>query len=81
MGWIGKSMLDFKEKSVKLYPVPKRVQELIPVHRISEDGNFELEKKPEDAEKLEQELQNAGIPARIVGTITEPGEVEIFVRG
>ena len=52
MGWIGKSMLDFKEKSVKLYPVPKRVQELIPVHRISEDGIFELEKKPEDAEKL-----------------------------
>ena len=30
---------------------------------------------------LEQELQNAGLPARIVGTITEPGEVEIFVRG
>ena len=52
MGWIGKSMLDFKEKSVKLSPGPKRVQELIPVHRISEDGIFELEKKPEDAEKL-----------------------------
>ena len=36
---------------------------------------------PDEAEKLEQELQNAGLPARIVGTITEPGEVEIFVRG
>ena len=36
---------------------------------------------PNEAEKLEQELQNAGLPARIVGTITEPGEVEIFVRG
>ena len=36
---------------------------------------------PDEAEKLEQELQNAGLPARIVGTITEPGEIEIFVRG
>ena len=36
---------------------------------------------PDEAEKLEQELQDAGLPARIVGTITEPGEVEIFVRG
>ena len=25
--------------------------------------------------------RTAGLPARIVGTITEPGEVEIFVRG
>ncbi len=33
---------------------------------------------PDEAEKLEQELQNAGLPARIVGTITEPGEVEIL---
>ena len=36
---------------------------------------------PDEAEKLEQELQNAGLPARIVGTITEPGEIEIFVSG
>ena len=44
-------------------------------------GGLLMAAAPEESEKLEQELQNAGLPARIVGTITEPGEVEIFVRG
>ena len=44
-------------------------------------GGLLMAAAPDEAEKLEQELHNAGLPARIVGTITEPGEVEIFVRG
>ena len=44
-------------------------------------GGLLMAAAPDEAEKLEQELQNAGLPARLVGTITEPGEVEIFVRG
>lgn len=47
-----KSMKDYKELTQKVYPVPERVQELIPVYRIAEDGIFELEKKPEDADRL-----------------------------
>ncbi|MCD8397190.1 MAG: hypothetical protein LUD12_08420 [Lachnospiraceae bacterium] len=45
-------MADCKVKTEKLFKTPKYVQELIPVYRISEDGIFELEKKPDGAKKL-----------------------------
>ncbi len=45
-------MQDCKRKTEKIYRTPKSVQELIPIYRISEDGIFELEKKPEGARKL-----------------------------
>lgn len=35
-----------------VYPVPKSVQELIPICRIAEDGIFQLENKPDGAEVL-----------------------------
>lgn len=45
-------MADCKVKTEKLFKTPKYVQELIPVYRISEDGIFELEKKPDGVKKL-----------------------------
>ena len=48
-----KSMSDYKILTRKLYPTPKRVQELIPVFKIGEDGVFQLENLPEgDANNL-----------------------------
>lgn len=46
-----KRMQDYKELTQKLYPVPKSVQELIPIHKISEDGIFLLENKPKGVKK------------------------------
>ena len=59
--------------------IPFAMEELLFDPQTS--GGLLMAAAPDEAEKLEQELQNAGLPARIVGTITEPGEVEIFVRG
>ncbi len=47
-----RDMKGYKEKTVPVYPVPRSVQELIPVSRIAEDGIFELENLPEGAKKL-----------------------------
>ncbi len=44
-------------------------------------GGLLMAAAPDEAEMLEQELQKVGLPARIVGRITEPGAVEILVRG
>ena len=65
--------------AVQFENVPFSMEEVLFDPQTS--GGLLMAVAPEDAEKLEQELQNAGLPARIVGTITEPGEVEIFVRG
>lgn len=42
----------YKELTKPVITVPKTVQDTIPVHRISEDGIFELEDKKEDEKKL-----------------------------
>ncbi len=47
-----KSMRDYKDLTEKLYPTPKRAQELIPIFRVARDGVFQLEDKPEGAERL-----------------------------
>ena len=47
-----KNMSDYKILTRKLYPSPKRVQELIPIYRIGIDGVFQLEDLPENVEKL-----------------------------
>lgn len=47
-----KHMKEYKELTTAVYPVPNRVQELIPINRIAENGIFELERKQEDALKL-----------------------------
>ena len=47
-----KNMSDYKILTRKLYPTPKRVQELIPVFKIGEDGVFQLEDLPDGAAKL-----------------------------
>lgn len=39
-------------KTELLYPVPKRVQELIPVYRIAKDGVFQIERTGEDGQAL-----------------------------
>lgn len=65
--------------AVQFENVPFSMEEVLFDPQTS--GGLLMAVAPEDAEKLEQELQNAGLPARIVGTITEPGEVEIFVLG
>ena len=46
-----KRMQDYKQLTVRNYKVPKNVQELIPICRISEDGIFQLEQKVEGAKK------------------------------
>ena len=47
-----KNMSDYKVLTRKLYPSPKRVQELIPVFKIGIDGVFQLEDLPDGVEKL-----------------------------
>ena len=47
-----KNMSDYKTLTRKLYPSPKRVQELIPVYKIGVDGVFQLENLPDGVEKL-----------------------------
>ena len=42
-----KNMSDYKAADRKLYPSPKRVQELIPVYKIGQDGVFLLEDLPD----------------------------------
>lgn len=66
-------------RAVQFENVPFSMEEVLFDPQTS--GGLLMAAAPNEAEKLEQELQNAGLPARIVGTITEPGEVEIFVRG
>ena len=47
-----KNMSDYKTLTRKLYPSPKRVQELIPVYKVGIDGVFQLENLPDGVEKL-----------------------------
>lgn len=47
-----KNMSDYKKQTERLCTTPRSVQDLIPIFRISKDGIFQLEDKPEDAEKL-----------------------------
>lgn len=49
---MSRQMKDYREQTEKLYPVPKSVQELIPIYKIAKDGVFQLENKPQKAEKL-----------------------------
>lgn len=65
--------------AVQFENVPFSMEEVLFDPQTS--GGLLMAAAPDEAEKLEQELQNAGLPARIVGTITEQGEIEIFVRG
>ena len=45
-----KDMQSYRQKTELLYPVPKRVQELIPVYRIAKDGVFQIERTGEDGQ-------------------------------
>ena len=45
-------MKEYKELTQPLYRLPKTVQQLIPISRISKDGICQLEEKPEGAEVL-----------------------------
>ena len=47
-----KAMKEYKELTQPLYRLPKTVQQLIPISRISKDGICQLEEKPEGAEVL-----------------------------
>lgn len=47
-----KDMQSYRQKTEPLYPVPKRVQELIPVYRIAKDGVFQIERTGEDGQAL-----------------------------
>ena len=47
-----KNMSDYKTLTHRLYPPPRRVQELIPVYKIGEDGVFLLEDLPDGTKKL-----------------------------
>ena len=47
-----KNMSDYKTLTHRLYSTPRRVQELIPVYKIGEDGVFLLEDLPDGTKKL-----------------------------
>ena len=47
-----KAMKEYKELTQPLYRLPKTVQQMIPVDRISKDGICQLEEKPEGADIL-----------------------------
>lgn len=47
-----KKMKDYQEQTKRLYPVPETVQQLFPIYKISEDGVFLLESRPEGEEAL-----------------------------
>lgn len=42
------SLNDYKRTTEKIYKLPKSVQQIIPINRISEEGIFELENNPGD---------------------------------
>ena len=44
-------------------------------------GGLLLAVDGKDAKELEKELQKAGLPAKIVGEVTEKADMEIRVRG
>ena len=46
-----KRMQDYKQLTTRIYKVPKNVQELLPICKISTDGIFQLEQKTEGAKK------------------------------
>lgn len=65
--------------AVRFEKVPFAMEEVLFDPQTS--GGLLMAVDPGEAEELEQKLQEAGFPARIVGTITKPGDVEILVRG
>ena len=62
---------------VRFENVPFAMQEILFDPQTS--GGLLLAVAPEEAEHLRDELQKAGIPAQIVGEITEKQDAEIFV--
>lgn len=67
-------------RAVQFENVPFSMEEVLFDPQTS--GGLLMAAAPDEAEKLEQELQNAGLPGADRGNDhRNPGEVEIFVRG
>ncbi|WP_458408247.1 selenide, water dikinase SelD [Anaerotignum sp.] len=66
------------EKYVQFENIPFAMEEVLFDPQTS--GGLLLAVHPEDAENMLQEMQEAGLPAAIVGEITEKDEFEIYVK-
>ena len=80
-----KGMKEYRELTEKLYKVPESVQQLIPVHKIAEDGIFLLENKPDGAEVGEYTLREVTAPdgyevaEDVKFTVAETGDIQHVV--
>lgn len=75
----GQKNRNYVEKYVRFSGVSFAHEELLFDPQTS--GGLLIAAAAEEAEVLRKELRDTGLPAEIVGEITEPGEIEIFVEG
>ncbi len=73
----GQRNRNFAEGSVEFCGVPFSMEEILFDPQTS--GGLLIAVPSDSAEKLEKDLQEAGLPARIVGELTEKGEKDIAV--
>lgn len=69
---------NYVEKYVQFENIPFAMEEVLFDPQTS--GGLLLAVHPQDAEKMLKEMQEAGLPAAIVGEITEKDEFEIYVK-
>ena len=75
----GQKNRNYMEKYVKFEKISFAVEELLFDPQTS--GGLLMAVGADEAEDLRNELRAAGLPAELVGEITEPGEPEILVTG
>ena len=73
----GQRNRNFAEGYVEFCGIPFSMEEILFDPQTS--GGLLIAAPSDSAEKLEKELQEAGLPARIVGELTEKGEKDITV--
>ena len=73
----GQRNRNFAERYVEFCGIPFSMEEILFDPQTS--GGLLIAAPSDSAEKLEKELQEAGLPARIVGELTEKGEKDITV--
>ena len=69
---------NYVEKYVQFENIPFAMEEVLFDPQTS--GGLLLAVHPQDAEKMLKEMQEAGLPAAIVGEITEKDDFEIYVK-
>lgn len=75
----GQRNRNFTEGYVAFHQVPFAMEEILFDPQTS--GGLLIAVDPAHAQRMEAELQQAGLPAQIVGRLTEKTDIEIHVRG